>query len=222
MESGAGGTWGAEPARWWAGCRWVFSTRAAPSSGWSAAPPRPLPPACAAGSGGAGARAGGGFGRGAAPRAGPGRRALAVRVAPRAPLSGRSPGLGPPILLRRGECDGRPPGLCWYPCLLKSRAGSERPCVCPSVCGWGHRWFSKAVPVSVHVRRVHVRDTSGGILRAVAAHVRSILEGGDAGGWVMMVPWKSAGVWELVYIGGGCPTLRPRVTLCEVGGWVAE
>lgn len=59
----------------------------------------------------------GGAGRGAAPRAGLGGLALAAGAAPWAPQSGRSPRLGPPILLRRGECAGRPPG-----------------CVCISLC----------------------------------------------------------------------------------------
>lgn len=134
------------------------------------------------------ARTGGGAGRGAAPRAGPGGRALAAGAAPRAPRSGRSPGRGPPILLRRGECDGRPQGCVCIPVFPGPGppGPSGRVSVRGSVCAWGYRCFSESAPVSVHVRRVHVRESSGGILRAVAAHVRSMFEGGDAGGWVMV------------------------------------
>lgn len=166
--------------------------------------PAPAPPSglCGGSGGGAGAGTGGGAGRGAAPRARPGGLALAAGAAPRAPRSGRSPGLGPPILPGRGECDWRPPGVRLCSCLPGSRSGSERRCVCPSGCGWGHRCFSKAVLVSVHVRRVPVRESRGGILRAVAAHVRSMFEGGGAGGWVM-VPWKSAGFGSLCMLAEG-------------------
>lgn len=126
-------------------------------------------------------------------------------------------GSWPPILLRRGECDRRPPGVRLYSCLPWSGAGSQWSGFCPSVCGWGHRCISKAVVVSVHVRRVHVRESSEGILRAVAAHVRSMFEGGRRG-WMGDGSLEERGVWELVYVGVGCRTLQPRVTVCVCGG----
>ena len=76
-----------------------------------------------------------------------------------------------------------------YLCLPWSGVGSERLCVCPSICGWWHKCFSKSVTVSVHVRRVHVRGSSGGIPRAVSSHVRSMFEGSRRG-------WKGDGSLE--------------------------
>jgi hypothetical protein len=171
--------------------------------------PAPAPPSGLCGWSGGGARAGTGrgAGRGAAPLAGPGERALAARAAPRAPPSGCSPGLALPSCFNAVSATGGPQGCVWYSCVPES--GSGWPCVCPSYCGWGRGCFSKAVPVSVHVRRVHVRESSRGILGAVAAHVRSVFAGGggDAGGWVMVL-FRSAGF-------GSCVCWRRGVW----GGW---
>lgn len=57
------------------------------------------------------------------------------------------------------------------------------------------------------MRRVRVCESSGGILWAVAAHVRSMFAGcavvgGGAGGWVM-VPFRSAGFGSLCVLAEG-------------------
>lgn len=151
----------AGPPRRRAGRGWVFGLPADPSPGWSAAPPRPPPSGLCGGSGSGGAGdGGGGAGRGAAPRArgqADGRWQQGRRRGPRA---GCSPGLGPPILPGRGECDEKLRCVCVPVCRDLIWVG--RRCVCPSGCGWGHRCFSKAVLVSVHVRRVlSVRAVGG-------------------------------------------------------------
>lgn len=199
----------------------AFSPGSAPSPGWSAAPPRPLPPACAAGSGGgAGARTRGGEGRGAAPRAGPGGRALAAgaaRAAPRAARGGRSPGLGPPILLRRGECDGRSPGVRLYPCLPGSGAGSERPRVCGASVGGGTDAFRSCDCLRAREACPCPWEPRGHSL-GCGSHVRSMFEGGRRG-WMGDGSSEERGVWEPVYVGGGSRSLRAVAVAVEGGGW---
>lgn len=200
MGSGAAGAGRAGPAQRRAERRWVFGSRAASSPGWSSAPPRPLPPACAAGSGGGGAA------RGQAEALDVGRRRGQGRADGRWQRGQRRGPLGVaavravalPSCSAAVSATGGPQGCVCIPVFPGPGppGPSGRVSVRGSVYAWGYRCFSESVPVSVHVRRVHVRESSGGILRAVAAHVRYMFEGGDAGGWVM-VPWRSAGFRSL-------------------------
>lgn len=103
--------------------------------------PAPAPPSglCGWSGGGAGAGTSGDAGRGAAPRAGPGGRALAAGVARRAPPVAAVRAL-PPILLQRRECDGRAPRVRWI-CQCAQIWVRVRAAVCLSERLWVRAWM---------------------------------------------------------------------------------
>lgn len=81
------------------------------------APPSGLCNGSGSSGGGAGAGTDGGAGRGAAPRAGPGGRALAVGAALRAAPSGCSPGLALPSCSHAVSAPRGPQGCVWSSCV---------------------------------------------------------------------------------------------------------